>query len=152
VSAHGSARVKIGANANRAGVGLQKPILSFLDDVSRASGREIEVGTGTNHNRMTTSGNVSDHWDGNATDLPVGGDARQSSAVAKRGDLLAAHALQVAYGRTDKPVSFQEAYRMARKGGVFNVETPEGRVQILWKTLVGGDHYNHVHAGLNPSR
>lgn len=145
-------KVVVASGANRAGVGLQPPVLSFLDDVSAASGREVDVTTGTNHNQMTTSGNVSDHWDGNAADLGVGGDARQDAAAGKKGDLIAAHALQVAYGEAGKKVSFAQAYSQARKGGLWNIETPGGRVQIIWRSLVGGNHYNHVHTGLNPSR
>lgn len=145
-------KVVIAKNANRAGVSMQKPVLGFLDDVSASAGRPIEVGTGTNHNRMTTSGNVSDHWDGNAGDLPVGGDARQDASAGKKGDLIAAHALQVAYARAKKPIGFAQAYKMARKGGLWNIETPQGRVQVIWRSLVGGNHYDHVHAGLNPAR
>lgn len=146
-TAKAAGAVKIAAGAERPGVGLQKPVLSFLHQLAGASGREVDVTTGTNHNQMTTSGNVSDHWGGNAADLGVGGDARQNAAVGKKGDLIAAHAIQVASGK-----SFGEALAMARKGGVFNFETKQGRVQILWRTLTGGNHYNHVHVGVNPNR
>jgi hypothetical protein len=142
-----SGAVKVQPGAERAGIGLQHPVLSFLHRLAGASGREVDVTTGTNHNRMTTTGNVSDHWSGNAADLGVGGDARQDAAVGHKGDLIAAHAIQVASGKT-----FDEALAMARKGGVFNFETKQGRVQILWRTLTGGNHYNHVHVGVNPNR
>ncbi|WP_272472648.1 hypothetical protein [Baekduia alba] len=151
-TARSGGKVVVGEAAERAGHGLQKPILSFLHELSSRSGRTVEVTTGTNHNRMTTSGNVSDHWDGNAADLGVGGDARQDGAAGKKGDLIAAHALQVAYGEAGKKVSFADAYAQARKGGLWNIETPKGRVQIIWRSLVGGNHYNHVHTGLNPGR
>jgi hypothetical protein len=139
--------VVVAPGAERPGIGLQKPILSFLHELAGASGRQVDVTTGTNHNRMTTSGNVSDHWSGNAADLGVGADARQDGAAGHKGDLIAAHAIALAGG-----VSFDKALAMARKGGVFNFETKAGRVQILWRTLTGGNHYNHVHVGLNPSR
>lgn len=145
--APGLGKVTIAGGANARGVTLQKPIMGFLKKLAGVSGRTVTVTTGTNHRQMTTSGNVSDHWDGNAADLGMGGDARQSSAVARRGDLVAAHAIQVAAG-----VSFKEAYAMAVKGGLWNFNTPQGRVQIIWKTLTGGNHYNHVHVGLNPHR
>jgi hypothetical protein len=143
----GRGKVIVDKAANRPGVGLQKPVLGFLDQLSARMGRPVEVTTGTNHNRMTTTGNVSDHWDGNATDLGVGGDARQDTVAGHKGDLIAAHALQVAGG-----LSFGKALQLARKGGVFNFNTKAGRVQILWRTLTGGNHFNHVHVGVNPNR
>jgi hypothetical protein len=132
-------KVTVAPGANRAGVGLQKPLMSFLGALSHHAGA-IHIGTGTNHNRMTLSGNVSDHWDGNAADLPMPVDSRQ-------GDLMAAHAISLAGG-----IPFQKALQLAERGGVFNFETKAGRVQILWKTMVGGNHHNHVHIGLNPNR
>ncbi|UTI65597.1 lytic transglycosylase domain-containing protein [Paraconexibacter antarcticus] len=145
----GRGQVQVAAGANRAGTHLQRPILDFLSQVSAASGRPIKVTTGTNHNQYVAGepGVQSDHWTGNATDIGLGGDARQSREVAKQGDLIAAHAIQVAAG-----IPFQQAYKIASAGGVHNFETKHGRVQVLWKTMVGGNHFNHVHIGLNPGR
>lgn len=135
-----SGRVDVAPGAERPGIGLQKPILGFLNGLSASMGRPVQVTTGTNHNRMTTTGNVSDHWAGNAADLGVPVDSQ-------KGDLIAAHAIANAGG-----VPFGRALAMARKGGVFNFNTKQGRVQILWRTMVGGNHHNHVHIGLNPGR
>lgn len=141
-------RVIVDPGANRAGVHLQHGINSFLGELAgRASNSRIEVGTGTNHNRMTLSGNVSDHWDGNASDLKVGGDARQAPRAGQAGDKIAAHAIALAGG-----IPFSKALALARKGGVFNYQTPRGRVQILWRTMTGGNHFDHVHIGVNPKR
>lgn len=140
-----SGKVTIAPGAERPGVGLKPALLDFLHELSSVSGRTVNVTTGTNHNRMTTTGNVSDHWDGHGADLGVGGDARQSAEVSRKGDLIAAHAIQVAGN-----MSFGKALQLARKGGVFNFQTSHGRVQILWKTLTGGNHYNHVHIGVRP--
>jgi hypothetical protein len=133
-------RVKFNPNADRPGVRTQAITKDFLARVAGFSHREITVGTGTNHNRMTTSGNVSDHWTGHAADIPQAIDS-------KLGDLTAAHALEAA------GVPWSQAYAMARKGGVFNVTPKSGpfkghRVQVLWKTMVGGNHHNHVHVGI----
>lgn len=135
-----SGKVKFAPNADRPGVKTQPITKEFLGRVAGFSHREIDVGTGTNHNRMTTSGNVSDHWTGHAADIPRPVDS-------KLGDLTAAHALEAA------GVPWSEAYRMAQKGGVFNVTPKSGRfkghrVQVLWKTMVGGNHHNHVHVGI----
>lgn len=141
----GGGNVVVAPGAERAGVGLQRPIIGFLHRLSAASGRTVTVTTGTNHNQFVAGepGVQSDHWTGNAADLGVGGDARSSAAAAHKGDLIAAHAIQLGAG-----VNFEQALQMARKGGVFNFQTPAGRLQILWRTNVGGDHFNHVHVGL----
>lgn len=34
------------------------------------------------------------------------------------------------------------------RGGVLNAQFGRYRVQLLWRTKIGGDHYNHVHLGL----
>jgi hypothetical protein len=137
----GHGKVTIAPGADRSGVGLQKPILSFLSTVAGRAGRPINITTGTNHNQFVAGSNrQSDHWTGNAADIAEPIDSRQ-------GDLLAAHAISTAGG-----IPFQKALGMARKGGVFNFQTPQGRVQVLWKTMVGGNHHNHVHIGLNPGR
>ena len=126
--------------ADRPGVSTQQITKNFLAHSAGLAGRSVDVGTGTNHNRMTTSGNVSDHWSGHAADLPMPVDSQ-------RGDLMAAHALQAA------GVPWSKALAMAQKGGVFNVTPTSGpfkghRVQVLWKTYVGGNHHNHVHVGI----
>ena len=33
-------------------------------------------------------------------------------------------------------------------GGANTVTAGGFRIQILWKTLVGGNHFNHVHVGI----
>lgn len=144
-------RVVIAPGAERDGHGLQRPILGFLHGLSEASGREVDVTTGTNHNQYVVgTQRESDHWTGNAADLGVGADARQSAAAGKKGDLIAAHAIQLASQQAGRGMTFAQALATAKRGGIFNFETPQGRVQILWRTLEGGNHYNHVHVGVNP--
>ena len=92
-------------------------------------GRPITLGTGTAHNRLTTSGNVSDHWAGNAIDLPATG--RQLLRMGQSA-LIAA--------------GMNPAQARRQKGGVFNITGRDGvRHQILFNTNVGGNHFNHVH-------
>jgi hypothetical protein len=145
-------KVVLAGSADRSGVSTRKPILGFLRQIAGASGREVVVTTGTNHSQMTTSGNVSDHWAGNAADLGMNGDARQSRAVDRKGTLVAAHAIQEATALQGKRMSFEQAYAMAHAGGIHNFDTPKGRIQIIWRTDQGGNHWNHVHVGLNPGR
>lgn len=135
-SPSGRGKVTYASTANREGVKMQAPIKGFLKRVSALSGRPVSVGTGTNHNQFVAGSNrQSDHWEGNAGDLPVPVDSKQ-------GDLLAAHALQAA------GMPWGQAIREAKKGGVWNLNYHGKRVQVLWKTMVGGNHHNHVHVGV----
>lgn len=84
--------------------------------------------------RNTLSGGVSDHYVGCAecfaADLgttPPAGDAPASRVAAA----IAGPGYQ-AWGRT---------------GGVLSVERCGIRFQLLWRTYVGGNHYDHVHVG-----
>lgn len=132
--------VIVDAGANRAGVGLQTPILDFLHRLSgQLTGRPVTVGTGTNHNQYVAGrpGVQSDHWRGNAADLP-----QPVSSVA--GDRLAAHAISLA-----GHVPYNRALEMAHHGGLWNFHQGGHRIQILWKTNQGGNHFNHVHVGVS---
>jgi hypothetical protein len=128
-------RVNIAAGANRAGVGVQGIVKQFLSGAAGIAGEPITVTTGTNHNRMTVNGNVSDHWDGRAGDIAVAVDSAQ-------GDRIAAAAL------IEAGVPKKKAVQMARQGGLFNVNKGGHRVQVIWKTNEGGNHHNHVHVGI----
>jgi hypothetical protein len=129
----------LGQGANRAGVGLKQPIEDFLTELAGNTNEAVVVTTGTNHNQMTTSGNVSDHWDGNAADIGVPVDS-------PKGDNIAAAALIVC------GVKRAQAEEMARTGQGLDFSrdyTWKGhRVQIGWRTNVGGNHHNHVHVGV----
>jgi hypothetical protein len=127
-------RVIVSPGANRPGVHIAKDTHDFLRSVAGHAQQPITVGTGTNHNRLTVDGRVSDHFDGHAADIPVPVDSRQ-------GDLIAAHAL-VAAG-----VPWKRALNMAEHGGLFTLEHNGHRVQVIWKTMQGGNHHNHVHVG-----
>ncbi len=129
--------------ANRPGVALTPLMRRFVD---RMAGLVpgIVVTTGTNHSQFSSSGNVSDHWDGNGVDF--GSVANGFPATGGgRGDLIAAAALVVA-GRSPA-----RALAEARRGGAITVTRPGLRVQVIWKSLVGGNHFNHVHVGLRPT-
>jgi hypothetical protein len=124
---------------------MQAPILAFIAGVAGHAGRKIVISTGTNHSQYTTSGNVSDHWYGLAADL--GSVANHFEIGGAGGTLIAAAALVTA------GVPAAAAQQIAAGGGVHNVcsRAPDGtvwRVQVLWKTYTGGNHYNHVHVGL----
>jgi 3D (Asp-Asp-Asp) domain-containing protein len=127
--------------ANRPGVGLTPDMKRVLDKISSFLPRRLVVCTGTNHNRMTLSGNVSDHWEGNAADLCSSQNGFPATGGGY-GDRIAAAAFRV--GGYDPA----RANRAGRAGGVNTVTAGGLRIQILWKTLTGGNHFNHVHVGV----
>jgi hypothetical protein len=44
--------------------------------------------------------------------------------------------------------SVGSARRNAREGGLFTIERHGLRIQIGWRTLQGGNHFDHVHVGV----
>lgn len=138
---HGGVVLAPGTEANGK---LRKPLIEFLSVVAGAAGHDLTVTTGTNHNKYVAgTRRVSDHFGGNAADLAVGGDARSSHEASVAGDKIAAHAIVAATG-----MSYQEALHVAREGGIHNFNVQGKRVQIIWKTNSGGNHFNHVHVGV----
>jgi hypothetical protein len=137
-----SGKLIMDPGADRPGAPTSHYLKRELKRFSGAAGMPIEVGTGSNHSRMTTSGNVSDHWTGHGADIKVGGDARSSGAVKKKGDMIAGRTLM------SLGVSRKKARQMAQKGGLYNVNYKGHRYQVIWKTDQGGNHYNHVHVGV----
>jgi hypothetical protein len=133
-------KVIVAPGADRAGVPTKRVVKNFVSLIAGSIGEPITIGTGTNHNQYTVDGNISDHWSGNAGDLPVPIDSPQ-------GDMIAGRALMLL------GVSRGQARQMAQQGGLFNITPRSGilkgrRVQVIWKTNQGGNHHNHVHVGI----
>lgn len=128
----GPGKVTFAKTADRAGVGTRGYVKTFLGRMTKWAG-DLEVGTGTNHNRLTVNGNVSEHWTGSAADIP---------ATGKRGDDIAYAAFRAA------GISEKKARQWAQAGGLYNVNRNGKRYQIIWKTNEGGNHYDHVHVGI----
>lgn len=126
----------ISPTANRKGVGLKPYVLDFAGRMAAITGGWT-IGTGTNHNQMTTSGNVSDHWDGSGMDIPAKG---------KKGDAIA-YAAFIAAGVPPK-----KAGLWSRNGGLYNITVGGLRIQVIWKTNQGGNHFDHVHVGIRPGK
>lgn len=82
----------------------------------------------------TASGGVSDHWEG----------AKHSYAV----DLDACD-LTFPGGAADQVArEVAAAFDLPGHTGVVDAYRGRYRIQLLWQTYVGGDHYNHVHVGI----
>jgi len=121
--------VKLGPRADRAGTPTQAPVLAFVGALGKRARRRLEIGTGTNHSRLTVDGNVSNHWNGMAADVPAKGrELRRLGYLA----LLQAG------------MSPQQARKARQTGGLFNV----GKYQVIFATNEGGDHYDHLHVGV----
>lgn len=127
LSSDTSKLVHLGQNADRPGVHTQPAVLQFIGQLAGMYGTPLVIGTGTNHNRLTTTGNVSDHWRGMAADIPASGD---NLTRLGRTALIAA--------------GMPRKQAMKQSGGAYQV----GRYQILFNTKVGGNHFNHLHVGL----
>jgi hypothetical protein len=116
--------VRFARGADRAGVRTSRAVRNFVVKIAAAAGHPLVIGTGTNHNRMTVNGNVSDHWSGHAGDIPATG--RELIRLGQLA-LIAAGA--------------NPAWARRQRGGLFNV----GGHQIIFNTMQGGDHTNHLH-------
>jgi hypothetical protein len=124
-------RVRVDPNADRSGVKTNGRVLRFAAQVAGVAGIPIRIGTGSNHSKYTVDGNISDHWSGNAADIPATG-----RRLVRLG--------QAALIAAGMPAS------KARKqtGGLFNI----GPYQIIYATSEGGNHFTHLHVGVRPGR
>lgn len=133
----------VGPGANRPGAELAPTYMRFARKVAALVGpKPLVITTGTNHNKMTLSGNVSDHWTGWAGDYGMSANGFSYGCVNCRGQKIAAAAMMAA------GLDEQVALHRANTGGLFNLCSKGYRVQVIYRSMVGGNHYNHVHIGL----
>jgi hypothetical protein len=84
--------------------------------------------------QSTASGGISDHWVG----------ARHSYAVD-----LDSCSMAFPGGAADQTArDIAAAFDLPAHTGVVNAYRGRYRIQLLWQTYTGGDHYNHVHIGI----
>jgi hypothetical protein len=112
-------------------VGLVPDILNTLSEASAGIGHLLYVGTGKLHHSVTTvNGNISEHSTGHAADL-----------IASNSGLTNEQLGQQLYtfftGNTNPPA-----------GGLFNIPWQGHRIQLIYQTMEGGNHYTHVHVGI----
>lgn len=120
-------KVSVAPGADRAGVHTNRAVLRFAREVAGIAGMPVTIGTGTNHSQMTVNGNVSQHWTGDAADIPAAG----------RRLIRLGQAALIAAGMPKKKARQQ-------RGGLYNV----GGRQIIFATNEGGNHFDHLHIGL----
>lgn len=106
-------------------------IRKIVAEIAGVYGKPLTIGTTTNHSRLTVNGNVSDHYSGNAADIPATGEALtrmgQSALVA---------------------LGWSPERARTAKGGVYNIRRNGKRYQVLFNTTTGGNHWNHLHVGV----
>ncbi len=150
----GLGKWKLGPNANRPGGDLTPEFKKYMDALSKRTSYELVITSATNHNKMSSSGKVSDHWAGNAadfwhTDNKFGTSSAEPGKSVPRGDEIA-EAAYITAG-----MSASEAKKKAKQGGLINYNgTFDGksvRIQVIWKinegNASGGNHKDHVHVG-----
>jgi hypothetical protein len=136
-------KVVIAPNANLPGKPISKMTLDYVARMAARINKPIVITTGTNHKKFTDSGNVSDHFTGNAVD--IGMIANGGTDDSPVGDRIMTAALVLA------GVGEADAKKKAQAGGLFTLVHNGMRIQCIWKTFEGGNHHNHVHVGVRPA-
>ena len=129
--------------ANKPGQPISQLTLRYLAKMAEHLGKSIKVTTGTNHDKFTTTGSVSDHFTGHAADLGMFANGGTDNGPV--GDKIMEACCLLAGD------SKQGAKAKARSGGLFTFTHGDERIQCIWKTDQGGNHHNHVHVGVRPA-
>ena len=127
----GSGRVVLDPSADRPGARTKPHVIDFAERISARAGMPVRIGTGTNHSRLTVSGNVSNHWDGDAADVPASG----------RRLIRLGQAALIEAGA-------DPAWARKQTGGLYNING----AQIIFATDEGGNHHDHLHFRPPPKR
>jgi len=91
--------------------------------------------------KLSKSGITSDHYMGNTDSYA--GDFFVSTAFG--GDEAKATAFAIAVARNaGKDIDSWDPYI----GKFLNIYSGDHRIQIIWQSMVGGNHYDHVHVGV----
>jgi hypothetical protein len=100
-----------------------------------------KAGSQKRDKKETKSGGVSDHYMGNLDSYA--GDFSLSSTFGGDESKATAFAIAVAQN-AGKNIDSWEPYI----GKSLNIDSDGYRVQIIWQSMVGGNHYDHVHVGV----
>ncbi len=136
--------VTLAPGANRPGVQETPAFMAFAGEIAKvlSDGRPLVITTGTNHSQMTLSGNVSDHWAGNAADFGMGANGFSYDCRGCRGEKDRRRCPDRG-GRSTaacaRPRSSRRRVHRLPRG-----PTRAGDLAFLYR----GDHFNHVHTGV----
>jgi|GEM_PF-6355415 len=141
-AATGDGSFTIAPDANLAGHPLTADLTTFVGRMATFYAGTLIVTSGTNHDTLTQSGNVSDHASGNAADF--GMVLNHGTDDGPVGDAIAAAAFMAAGLPHDVAVTRGQA------GGAETIVSNGLRIQTIWKidTPALGNHRNHVHVGV----
>ena len=89
----------------------------------------------------TKGGGVSDHYNKNLDSYAA--DFNLSTTFGGDESKATAFAIAVAQN-AGKNIDSWEPY----VGKYLNINSGDHRVQIIWQSMVGGNHYDHVHVGV----
>jgi len=121
--------------------GTDQDVIRLGEAMSMWVGQPLEISSANRPDQ----GYDSDHLYGSALDVPVLAVSEGGTAESEAyGDRVAAAAVMAAGGTKEQAAGI-------RQGIDQTVTSPNGaRVQVLWKTSTGGNHFNHVHVGIAP--
>ena len=132
-----SGKFKIAPGANAPGRPLTREFTDFVEKMAGAYKGKLVLTTGTNHNRLSSSGNVSDHYSGNGGDFGMVLNGGTNDGPV--GDRIATAAFMAAGLPTG------EAAKRGREGGFQTAYADGLRIQIIWRAE---GHHDHVHVGV----
>jgi hypothetical protein len=136
-------RVIVAPGANLPGKPIQPMTLKYVERMAAFIHKPITITTGTNHDRFTVDGRVSDHFTGHAADIGMAANGGTDDGPV--GDRIMEAALVLAGFPTAR------AHAAAQRGGLFTTTHENKRIQCIWKTNDGGKHHNRVHVGVRPA-
>jgi hypothetical protein len=136
-------RVIIAPGANLPGKPIQPMTLKYVERMAAFIHKPITITTGTNDDRFTVDGSVSDHFTGHAADIGMAANGGTDDGPV--GDRIMEAALVLA----GFPAA--EAHAGAQRGGLFTTTYENMRIRCIWKTNDGGNHHNRVHVGVRPA-
>lgn len=118
------------------GWGGSLALANTMKGIGAANG--LKVMSAKRERMHTSSGGVSDHWTGSKSSYAY--DLSNGSNPTPQMD---ATALQIA-----NALGAGAQWRKQGSAGVLNVTKGGYRYQMLYRTKVGGNHFNHVHIGV----
>ena len=108
-------------------LGAKPGFAVFMQLFRQLAGKDVYVMSGSRPGSITTSGNVSNHSAGNAIDI--------SNLISQGGSP----------GNPPPKNALDNLHKWIGS----HIPAPP-RLDFLWRTTTGGNHYNHIHMGLNP--
>lgn len=117
-------------------------------ELGRTIARSVNHPVTLNSANRPGQGYDSDHLYGNALDIHALAVRYGDEESQRRGDEIAAAAIRAAGGTEEQVRAMVE--NEGSDANAVSIQSPNGkRVQVIWKSDVGGNHWNHVHVGID---